>query len=877
MRPYIKLAILALFLFFFAFGIQFKIHAKTITLVEDGSPQVSFAAEEIQNALNIKGHDVVRLDIANSNNVGNGDRILLCPLGDVEIDNISDKPLKPEGFRIRITQENGITNYWIIGADAAGTMYGGLEVAEMIRTNGLDGVAEDVQNPYMAMRGTKFNIPLDVRTPSYSDVSDAAQHNIIEMWNFDFWKNYIDNLARYRYNFVSLWSLHPFPSLVKVPEYPDIALDDVKRSTVQWEENYSLNGVGFDAPEIMENLETLKKITIEEKIDFWRKVMRYGKERNVDFYFVTWNIFTYGTEDKYGITDDIDSQTTIDYFRKSVKQMFLTYPDLAGIGLTTGENMHGANFQQKENWAFHTYAKGVLDAAKEQPGRKITFIHRQHQTGAQDIAKTFKPLIDHKDIEFIFSFKYAKAHVYSSTIQPYHPGFVEDIGDLKTIWTLRNDDVYRCRWGAPDFVREFIQNIPYEVSRGYYFGSDQYIWGREFMSLEPETPRQIEIVKHWYHWLIWGRLGYDPQLGNDRFIEILQARYPEIDGKALFTAWQQASMIYPKTTGFHWGSLDFQWYIEACKSRPGPANTESGFHDVNRFITLPPHRGTDNISIPDFVKAKVEGKELQGTTPIEVSQQIHRHADKALHILKRLHHRGNKGLRLTLNDMGAIANLGKYYAHKIRGAAELAMYRETQQSSYQQAAIEELNHAAHYWRLYSAIALGQYKNPLWTNRVGYCDWRALYQHVLNDIVIAGGHPDVDPMQTTPGGPRLEAEASRFSGAQRSSSLADFTGEGYLEFDETANDPWIEWDYIAAMAGDYTLELRYIVEGGEHPSTLRINGENAGELTLWDTGSDATWAWDRKTVTLKKGMNTIRISPTVSTQIDHLRVLYGGSY
>ena len=38
--------------------------------------------------------------------------------------------------------------------------------------------------------------------------------------------------------------------------------------------------------------------------------------------------------------------------------MFLTYPDLAGIGLTTGENMPGATFQQKEEWAFNTYARG---------------------------------------------------------------------------------------------------------------------------------------------------------------------------------------------------------------------------------------------------------------------------------------------------------------------------------------------------------------------------------------------------------------------------------------------------------------------------------------------------------------------------------------
>ncbi|MBN2593296.1 MAG: hypothetical protein JXA81_07295 [Sedimentisphaerales bacterium] len=717
-------------------------------LVNDKMPQAVFATEDIRAALKVKGHTVRQLSLKQLSRIDDSERIVLSLKSNDDIINVMQSEgaefpgdVKSEGYSIRTSSRAGRNTYWVLGSDSGGVMYGGLELAEVICVSGLDGVKDIDHNPYMAMRGTKFNIPLDVRTPSYTDVCDAAQNNIAEMWSFDFWKDYIDNLACYRYNFISLWSLHPFPSLVKVPDYPDVALDDVKRSTVKWRENYDLSGRGFDSPEIVNNVEILKKITIEEKIEFWRKVMRYAKDRNIDFYVVTWNIFVNGTEGKYGITDDINNETTIDYFRKSIKQMFLTYPDLAGVGLTTGENMPKATFQQKEDWAFKTYAQGMLDAAEAQPGRKFTFIHRQHQTGAKDIARKFKPLIDHKDIEFIFSFKYAKAHVYSSTNQPYHPGFVKDIqdeGDLKTIWTLRNDDVYHFRWGAPDFVREFMKNIPYDVSLGFYFGSDQYIWGREFMSTEPETPRQIEIVKHWYHWMIWGRLGYNPNLSNERFIDIIQQRYPNISGRDLFTAWQHASMVYPLTTGFHWGSLDFQWYIEACKSRPGPAQTESGFHDVNRFITLPPHPGTDNISIPDYVKAVKEVKPLSGTTPIEVSDRIHSHADKALTIIDRLKHGSDKELRLTLGDIHAIAYMGKYYAHKIRGATELALFRETKKKEHQDSAIRELTSAAKFWQLYTSTALSQYKNPLWTNRVGYCDWKELFKEVTNDIKIAGG-------------------------------------------------------------------------------------------------------------------------------------------
>jgi hypothetical protein len=176
-----------------------------------------------------------------------------------------------------------------------------------------------------------------------------------------------------------------------VPKYPDVALDDVLRSTVAWQENYDLQGRGFDAPEILGNLETVKRMTIDEKIEHWRQVMRYAKDRNIDFYVVTWNIFVNGTAGKYGITDKIDNPITADYFRHSVRQMFLTYPELKGIGLTTGENMPGASAVQKEDWAFRTYGQGVLDAAAAHPERQFTLIHRQHMTGAAAVLDRFAP------------------------------------------------------------------------------------------------------------------------------------------------------------------------------------------------------------------------------------------------------------------------------------------------------------------------------------------------------------------------------------------------------------------------------------------------------------------------------------------------------
>jgi hypothetical protein len=159
--------------------------------------------------------------------------------------------------------------------------------------------------------------------------------------------------------------------MVKVPGYPDIALDDVWRSKAKFDEDYSTRTTDIVTPAMLANKEVVLKLTIDQKIDFWRRVMQYAHERNIEFYVITWNVYTYGTEGKYGITDALDNPKTIDYFRASVRALFRTYPLLAGIGVTAGENMGDASayyqggtdsFDAKEDWLMATYGQGVLDA-----------------------------------------------------------------------------------------------------------------------------------------------------------------------------------------------------------------------------------------------------------------------------------------------------------------------------------------------------------------------------------------------------------------------------------------------------------------------------------------------------------------------------------
>ena len=111
-----------------------------------------------------------------------------------------------QSYGIRVQNEPGQRTITVRGADASGAMYGGLDVAEAIRTGTLDTLKDSDHTPHIAKRGIKFNLPLDVRTPTYNkgEWPDSERLNVGEMWSMDFWRETFDDMARHRYNLISL-------------------------------------------------------------------------------------------------------------------------------------------------------------------------------------------------------------------------------------------------------------------------------------------------------------------------------------------------------------------------------------------------------------------------------------------------------------------------------------------------------------------------------------------------------------------------------------------------------------------------------------------------------------------------------------------------
>lgn len=432
------------------------LHAETIGVFYDqGVAQWEFAADDIQKALEGYGFNVEINDLTSLDENYQNKKIVIALSGSSVVSSLLNaqggKAVSIEGketYALRTAHEP-VMSFWSIGGDAVGAMYGALEIAENISLHGFVSIEDKEASPYLEKRGIKLNIPLDARTPSYADAGDAAQENIPEMWSWDFWTSHLDNLARDRYNAITLWNLHHFPSLVKVPGYENVALEDVKRSTIdfkEWFPKYHNSGENMYNSTIANYLETLKVMTIEEKIEFWRNVMQYAKNRGIDFYLITWNVFmTAARDSEYGITDDQNNPITTDYLRKSVRAAFETYPLLKGIGVTAGENMEGDN-DKKETWLWETYGLGLVDAQEnDNTDRQFEFIHRHWWSSMTKIKEKFK---FNSDVEFNFSYKYARARLFSQTNPTFIDGVLNELPSGSRFWlNLRNDDIMNSGGG----------------------------------------------------------------------------------------------------------------------------------------------------------------------------------------------------------------------------------------------------------------------------------------------------------------------------------------------------------------------------------------------------------------------------------------------
>ena len=120
---------------------------------------------------------------------------------------------KPESYAVYL-KDSLIT---VMGADAAGLMYGCLEVSDSInKNNRLPELLDNANSPLMSLRGVCILL-MKLGTYNYPVTPEEFPF----FYDKKLWIDYLDFLVANKYNYIALWNGHPFAYFTKLDKYPE--------------------------------------------------------------------------------------------------------------------------------------------------------------------------------------------------------------------------------------------------------------------------------------------------------------------------------------------------------------------------------------------------------------------------------------------------------------------------------------------------------------------------------------------------------------------------------------------------------------------------------------------------------------------------------
>jgi len=180
-----------------------------------------------------------------------------------------------------------------------------------------------------------------------------------------------------------------------------------------------------------------------------------------------------------------------------------------------------------------------------------------------------------------------------------------------------------------------------------------------------------------------------------------------------------------------------------------PETKRVEYISVDRQINQPP-LDTNYISIAEYVKTILSGNSFgkHKITPPDLAALLEKDCSKALELVKDINVTGNDALMYEVSDVKAWANLGLFFAEKLKGAVALETYRINGGEEYKQNSVKHLEKALQFWDVVINITSPIYNDmPLvhYSSQDGKSwkendhlrfHWRLLRDDVAKDIDIA---------------------------------------------------------------------------------------------------------------------------------------------
>ncbi|HUZ18937.1 MAG TPA: hypothetical protein VMV68_11160 [Spirochaetia bacterium] len=605
-----------------------------------------------------------------------------------------------ESFEISVHRSSRGTSVEATGFGPRGAMYAIWEVLDHLGPDGrLADLKEGPHRPHVSLRASKLNLPwAPYRAGSFMALHDETCRSR------NFWRGYIDMLARNRFNALTLWSLHPYPWMVRVRGF-----------------EYACG---------------LSDAELAEWRDLWKFIFRHAKERGLDTYMITWNIFVSEefaahegvdfSDREYHIGAGDTREVVAEYNRRCITQMIDEYEDLSGFGTSLGERMENLTPQERQRWIDEVVIRAMKDAK-----RRVKFVQRAPFTSDPlEIRESLNRADLDTSIWVEYKFNWSHGHSTPGLCMTHDTGAwgagrVDDRywnpppDNYRMAWMVRNEDFFILRWGGPEFVREHVRRNTNAVSGGYFVGSEGMIPAKDLSHRRPHRHLTWDFLfqKQWLFYAVWGNLMYDPEASDDLFAKMFAARYGASVGPKMIEAWDRASTMALRFASYYRATWDHTLYSEgflAPFTAGGPTDGSTPpFVTLERLIsrqTLDPAY----LSIAEFVQRERDGVAAPPKiTPLELAAVCRNDGDRVIELVAHLRAervRDRDTFDSELDDLLTWARLLRYFAAKLAAGVELCRYCELGRASDKQAAVGRIEEAQSEWEQICALTAPRYQH-----------------------------------------------------------------------------------------------------------------------------------------------------------------------
>jgi hypothetical protein len=705
---------------------------------------------------------------------------------------------KAEGFSLT----TGPHRIDVVGADPAGVLYGCLEAAARIQAEGAvpDGLRVN-DAPVMTQRATGI---LLMKLGNYNFAVSPEEFPFF--YDRALWLEWLDRMARMRYNSLAIWNGHPFAYFVKFDRFTE-AQDGMPSGLVE------------------RNQAMLHWLEDE------------CRRRNIRLLFQFYNIHTsVYFQRAHHLPDENRTPTPLlrDYTSYAVERFVREFPDI-GLYITPGEAI---SLEYTDSWV-----NDVLYPAMQRGGLRGPVWLR---AWGIDLPHAQRIAAQHPDVWF--ERKYNVEMIARDQADPGNRDWAALTG-RHVVNVHMASDVAPFRWWPPEYIQRCMASA---VSTGatalHLYPRNSWRWPRDAKPNLPDL--QWERDRWWF--AAWGRYAWnpnrDPAAEREFWTRQLAADFGDRTAAEQFLAAQEtAADVLPSLQRLIWLGDDNHTIVS------------SGI----RLSQLEKAEGIPSGTLPDvaqripaFLATLRKGRTPASPTPVEFVESRVRAAERAAELTRaaathvtRRHAEADALAR----DAEATRLVAQFYAAKLQTAVLRAQAAAPDSHVAPAAFLQPLEQSVSLFRRLADLTRDTYDsisdvpaiNPARLKKVPYhwSDWLPLYEREFELYQRAAGQSGAAPSTDAvhPGLVGLLYGDAGFRNPKAADPATASTLTWSADDSDRGHDWSTEWRGFLVWPRDGEITVRMVADS---PSQLRF-GEVAGPVAMTPANEQRiTWSAKR---------------------------------